>query len=142
MKMHAREILETCLYVDDLAAARAFYTQVLGLSVVEEQPGRHLFMRCGARMLLLFLPDACATPGGLLPPHGAHGPGHVAFAATDDEIASWRLHLGACNVAIENTIHWPQGGTSLYFRDPSGNSLEIATPRMWGLDAARTLGAD
>lgn len=137
--MHAREILETCLYVNDLAAARKFYCEVLGLLVVEEQPARHLFLRCGGRMLLLFLPDASSIAGSLLPTHGAHGPGHVAFAAADEDIAAWEAHLAACAIPLETTVHWPQGGTSLYFRDPAGNSLEIATPRMWGLDAAQTL---
>jgi catechol 2,3-dioxygenase-like lactoylglutathione lyase family enzyme len=27
----------------------------------------------------------------------------------------------------------PRGGRSFYFRDPAGNSLELATPRIWGL---------
>lgn len=134
--MHAREILETCLYVNDLAAAKAFYTEVLGLKVYEEQPGRHLFLRCGARMLLLFLPDASSTPGGLLPTHGAHGAGHVAFAAADEaEVAAWREHLQSCGVTIEQEYQWPQRSTSLYFRDPAGNLLEFATPRLWGLDS-------
>jgi catechol 2,3-dioxygenase-like lactoylglutathione lyase family enzyme len=25
------------------------------------------------------------------------------------------------------------GGRSIYFRDPSGNSLEFAEPRIWGI---------
>jgi catechol 2,3-dioxygenase-like lactoylglutathione lyase family enzyme len=137
--MHAREVLETCLYVNDIAAARKFYTEVLGLHVVDEQPDRHLFMRCGARMLLLFLPDASSVPGSMLPTHGAHGPGHVAFAATQAELADWRTHFKKHGVAIEQEVEWPQRGTSLYFRDPANNCLEIATPRLWGLDAAETL---
>ncbi|TIR45476.1 MAG: glyoxalase/bleomycin resistance/extradiol dioxygenase family protein, partial [Mesorhizobium sp.] len=26
-----------------------------------------------------------------------------------------------------------QGGRSIYIRDPSGNSIEFAEPRIWGL---------
>ena len=26
---------------------------------------------------------------------------------------------------------WPNGARSLYFRDPAGNSVEIAEPRLW-----------
>ena len=35
---------------------------------------------------------------------------------------------------IEQAVEWPQGGRSLYFRDPAGNSLEVASPRIWGID--------
>jgi catechol 2,3-dioxygenase-like lactoylglutathione lyase family enzyme len=126
-------ILETCLYVDDMAAARRFYAEVLGLMVVEEQAGRHLFLRCGQQMLLLFIADACSMPGGMLPVHGARGPGHLAFAATDEELVTWREQLERSGIAIETSIDWPHGGRSLYFRDPAGNSLEFATPRMWRL---------
>lgn len=134
MPLVARDILETCLYVDDLAAARQFYRGVLGLDVVDEQPGRHLFLRCGRRMLLLFIAEACSAPGGTLPVHGATGPGHLAYSATDEELIQWQQQLATHGVAIETTIDWPHGGRSIYFRDPAGNSLEFATPRMWGLD--------
>ncbi len=35
-------------------------------------------------------------------------------------------------VAIEAEFAWPRGGRSIYFRDPSGNSLEFANPSIWG----------
>ena len=140
MPPFAREILETCLYVDDLVAARNFYADILGLRVIEEQAGRHLFLRCGQRMLLLFVPEASLAPGGMVPPHGAQGPGHIAFACSEEEIDDWSTQLAARSIAIETIVEWPRGGKSLYFRDPAGNSLEFATPRMWGLEPAKTLG--
>jgi hypothetical protein len=36
-------------------------------------------------------------------------------------------------VAIEADFEWPKGGRSIYFRDPAGNSVEFAEPRIWGL---------
>ena len=40
-------------------------------------------------------------------------------------------------IAIEADFEWPGGGRSIYFRDPAGNCLEFAEPRIWGLrDAA------
>jgi catechol 2,3-dioxygenase-like lactoylglutathione lyase family enzyme len=123
-------ILETCLYVEDLQNAKKFYEGVLRLECVAEQPGRHCFFRCGSSMLLLFDPQASRT-GTDLPAHGAIGPGHVAFAVPLEDIAWWRLWLAKQGVAIEREIQWPQGGYSLYFRDPSGNSLELATPQIW-----------
>ena len=61
------------------------------------------------------------------------GPGHLCFSATGEEIARWKADLLAKGVAIEADFEWPNGGRSIYFRDPSGNSLEFAEPRIWGL---------
>lgn len=132
--MQVREILETCLYVDDLRAAELFYVDVLGLQIVGRQPDRHVFLRCGKRMLLIFDPVECSAPDGVLPAHGCHGSGHVAFAVEEETLDAWRSHLVSRGVDIERTIDWPQGGRSLYFRDPAGNSLELATPLIWGID--------
>jgi catechol 2,3-dioxygenase-like lactoylglutathione lyase family enzyme len=131
-------ILESALYVTDLDAAETFYREVLGLEVIAKAEGRHIFFRCGPGVLLLF--DAEATrqappPDAKLPvpPHGAIGPGHLCFAATAVEIARWKPHLEARNIDIEADFDWPNGGRSIYFRDPSGNSLEFAEPRIWGM---------
>ena len=40
------DILGTCLYIDDLSAALAFYTKVLGLNLTSKTVGRYLFFRC------------------------------------------------------------------------------------------------
>ncbi|HLF25642.1 MAG TPA: VOC family protein [Anaerolineae bacterium] len=134
--MQAERVLETCLYVDDLQAAAEFYTRVLGLSLLSRVEGRHVFFRCGAGVFLLFNPATTIQPNNSsrgVPTHGAHGPGHAAFAMPHAEIANWREHLLQNGVAIEKEINWPGGGYSLYFRDPAGNSLELATPKTWGL---------
>lgn len=134
-------VLETSLCVDDLEAAEQFYSKVFGLEKHSSQPGRHVFFRCGAGMLLLFNAAATSHPGhivngGLIPPHGTTGAGHVALKIHQAEIAAWRTRLVESNVAIESEVNWPEGGYSLYFRDPAGNSLELATPRLWGLPEA------
>ena len=40
-------------------------------------------------------------------------------------------HLAACGIAVESRVVQTHGGTSLYFRDPDGHSLEVATPGLW-----------
>jgi catechol 2,3-dioxygenase-like lactoylglutathione lyase family enzyme len=132
--MHIKQVLESCLYVDDLAAARVFYAQVLGLEVHSQAPGRHLFFRCGHGMFLLFNPDATSESTGNIPTHGAYGPGHIAFAVQKADLPAWREHLLQHNVAIEAEITWPTGGYSIYFRDPAGNSVELATPQTWEIE--------
>jgi catechol 2,3-dioxygenase-like lactoylglutathione lyase family enzyme len=136
--MNATNVLETCLYVDDLSRAERFYVDTLGLQFVSRQEGRHVFLRCGQRMVLLFNPLGSRESDGQFPPHGSFGGGHVAFGVREAELPDWERWLGQHNVAIEQTIVWPEGGKSLYFRDPAGNSLELATPRIWGIDE-RTL---
>lgn len=131
-------ILESALYVTDLDAAEAFYGDVLGLERIARVQGRHVFFRCGQRILLLFNPIATREgppPDARLPvpAHGATGQGHLCFSATADEITAWRKHLESRGVAIEADFDWPSGGRSIYFRDPSGNSIEFAEPRIWGL---------
>lgn len=133
--MKASRVLETCLYVDDLEAAEAFYSEVLGLHAFARVDGRHVFFRCGDAVLLLFNPDATDSPAvNDVPTHGAHGPGHVAFAMAPNEVEDWREQLARYAVKVEAEVTWPSGGYSLYFRDPAGNSLEVTTPKTWNLD--------
>jgi catechol 2,3-dioxygenase-like lactoylglutathione lyase family enzyme len=133
--MTVPRILETALYADDLAAARHFYEHVLGLEFYAAEVDRHVFFRCGDQMLLIFHPRATAQPRGVLPvpPHGARGPGHICFRASASEFEGWRRRLASSAIAIEVEFEWPGGGRSLYIRDPAGNSVEFAEPRIWNL---------
>ncbi|MBA3448873.1 MAG: VOC family protein [Pseudaminobacter sp.] len=136
--MQPSAILESALYVSDLGAAETFYREVMGLEAIAGAEGRHVFFRCGAGVLLLFNAEATRQsppPDGKLPvpPHGTAGEGHLCFAATADEIVWWKADLQARNIDIEADFEWPNGGRSIYFRDPSGNSLEFAEPRIWEL---------
>jgi catechol 2,3-dioxygenase-like lactoylglutathione lyase family enzyme len=131
-------VLESALYCPDLDAAERFYHDVLGLDVIARQVGRHVFLRCGEGVVLLFDPRATADPtqaSGLppIPRHGAHGPGHLAFRIPEYDIDRWRSYLIAAGIPIETELRWPQGGYSLYLRDPAGNSIELATGALWGL---------
>jgi catechol 2,3-dioxygenase-like lactoylglutathione lyase family enzyme len=131
-------ILETVLYARDLGAAEAFYRDVLGFEPFVRALGRHLFYRCGDQVLLIFNPEATSVPPPLgtlpVPTHGAVGPGHICFRATAAEIDGWAALLAAKDIVIEADFQWPGGGRSIYFRDPAGNCLEIAEPRIWRLD--------
>jgi catechol 2,3-dioxygenase-like lactoylglutathione lyase family enzyme len=132
--MQVDRVLESALYVDDLAAAERFYWRVLGLEAFSREEGRHVFFRCGSAVVLLFNPDQTIKPNNAIAPtHGSHGAGHLAFAVEEGEINDWREHLRRQGVPIEKEVDWPGGGHSIYFRDPAGNSLELATPSLWGI---------
>lgn len=134
--MKAGPVLETVLYANDLKAAEEFYSSLLGLETVSRKEGRQVFFRCGDSMLLIF--DPCATSVSPakdqlpVPVHGANGSGHLCFGATGDEIVAWIEKLTEAGIEIESDFVWPQGGRSIYFRDPAGNSIEFAEPVIWG----------
>lgn len=125
-------VLETVLYADDLAAAERFYGVVLGLPLDSRKDQAFAFFRVGDGMLLLFRP-AASLANTTVPPHGARGPGHVCFAVATAELDAWAAHLAAAGHPVEHRQDWPRGGWSFYVRDPAGNSVEFATPRIWGL---------
>jgi catechol 2,3-dioxygenase-like lactoylglutathione lyase family enzyme len=127
-----RRVLETVLYAEDLPAAERFYADVLGLELDSRKEGVFAFFRIGDGMLLLFDPRA-ARQGRDVPAHGALGAGHACFAMAEDALDDWKAHLTAMGIATEHEQTWPRGGRSFYFRDPAGNSLELATPRIWGM---------
>jgi len=128
-------ILETALYVDDLDRARRFYEEILGLAAIYRDDRLCAFAVGGRNVLLLFRRGGSLhttrMPGGTIPPHDGHGPLHVAFAIGKDALADWEEYLGKHGVAIEGATDWPRGGRSIYFRDPDGHLLELATPGLW-----------
>ena len=131
-------VLETCLYAADLDAAERFYVDIIGLTAFAREVDRHVFFRCGDAVFLVFNADrtrrTAGEVGGVsIPRHGADGAGHVAFRVTDAGLANWQRRLEHAGVEIEAEIIWPGGGRSLYVRDPAGNSVELASARVWGL---------
>lgn len=131
--------MESVIYAADLDAAERFYRRVFGLEPFQRVEGRHVFYRLGGQVMLIFNPEATMAPprpGRLpIPAHGARGQCHICFKATAEEMPRWRERLGQLGVAIEADFEWPNGGRSLYLRDPAGNSIELAEPRIWGIPA-------
>ena len=129
--MKVTRIFETVLYAKDLDAAEKFYRDVLGLEVVS-RVSVGLAFRCDDGVFLIFDPEKTRTLDRKVPTTGADGPGHAAFAARTEDLDAWRSHLGECGVEIETEVEWDEGGISIYFRDPAGNSVELAPPTLWG----------
>jgi catechol 2,3-dioxygenase-like lactoylglutathione lyase family enzyme len=128
-------VLETALYVEDLGEARKFYETVLGLDPLLTAERVCAYDVGGRDVLLLFVRGATvqpqSTPGGMIPPHDGSGPQHFALAISADLLDSWEHRLAAYGVEIESQVKWPRGGTSVYFRDPDGHLIELATPGIW-----------
>jgi catechol 2,3-dioxygenase-like lactoylglutathione lyase family enzyme len=128
-------VLETSLYVTDLDRAYEFYERVFGFECFVHDGRMCALGVPGSQVLLLFrhgsTDEPAPVPGGIIPPHHGIGELHLCFAIPFGELAAWQEHLRHHNIAVESCIRWPRGGTSLYFRDPDGNSLEVATPGLW-----------
>jgi catechol 2,3-dioxygenase-like lactoylglutathione lyase family enzyme len=125
-------VLETSLYVDDLDRAMRFYQQLFGFSVmVADERIRALAVREG-QVLLLFKRGASLVPEQF-PTHDGSGPLHLAFSIPENEYSAWEARLQQMGIAIEAAKKWPEGGRSLYFRDPDGHLLELATPGVWAV---------
>ncbi|MBC2596446.1 VOC family protein [Ruficoccus amylovorans] len=129
--MNLRHILETCLYAEDLEAAEAFYNRLLASEPHAREPGKYIFYRLDGAMLLIFNPHESAR-NDEVPTHGTTGPGHTCFRVDPADIPGWKDRLRALGIPLEMEHVWREGVHSLYFRDPAGNSLEIAPWRLWG----------
>jgi catechol 2,3-dioxygenase-like lactoylglutathione lyase family enzyme len=130
-----RGVLETAVYSDDLEAAHLFYGGVLGLQRILETPRMLTYAVAPAQVLLVFrrgeTRQDSRIPGGIVPGHHSEGPAHFAFAIDSDAYQVWKTHLAGAGVTVTSEVTWPKGGRSLYFEDPDGNVLEMATQGLW-----------
>lgn len=130
-----RHVLETSLYCDDLAATARFYQEVVGLRVHFSDARLVALDASGSTVLLLFARGASrmgvTSSEGTIPGHDGSGPAHLALAVDADELDAWEARLTAAGVTIESRVRWTRGGCSIYFRDPEGHSVELATPGVW-----------
>jgi catechol-2,3-dioxygenase len=122
-------VLETVLYFDDEDRACAFYRDVLGMRLMDREPGRSLFFRAGSSVFLLFRAEE-TLKAGRLPAHGATGSIHTCFRVPPDTYEPWKKHLVRSGVALKGEIEWERG-RSFYFDDTEGNLLEIANADIW-----------
>lgn len=113
------------LTVADVEATAAFYGRVLGMDRVVFGQGR-VALQFGGQKLNL---HPAASP---LPPHAAsptRGSADLCLVV-EEPLPDWIRHLQSHGVALE-LGPVPRTGargpmTSLYFRDPDGNLIELA----------------
>jgi catechol 2,3-dioxygenase-like lactoylglutathione lyase family enzyme len=132
-------LLETALYLDDVGAAARFYQDLFQFPLLSgDTQGEAIFAALevpGEGVLLFFKKGANARPvetgGGVIPTHGGEGRLHLAFAIAAEAYEPWKTKLATRNINVESEVSWQRGGRSLYFRDPEGNLVELATPGLW-----------
>jgi len=133
--MQVGGILETALHVSDPFRSAEFYQRLFGFAVLLESDRLVALNVAGRNVLLLFREGATSEPftveGGVIPSHGGSGHLHLAFSITAEDVEPWRQRLGSDGIAVESVVNWPEGGQSLYFRDPDNHLVELATPGIW-----------
>jgi predicted enzyme related to lactoylglutathione lyase len=120
MSATLRAVRAIRIFVTDLARARGFYGDVLGLTATAAGPGYQLFALGDVDVVL----EAVAADD----PEGGPLVGRVlgvSFACTVDIEATYR-RLSARGVAFAGPPEvQPWGGTLAFARDPDGNVLTL-----------------
>jgi catechol-2,3-dioxygenase len=115
-----------------------FYTKYLGLQFISEESGRHVFLKAGKSMLLIFNPDNTQTKNNtIFPLHGATTPPasvHFAIEIEKEDYENTKNMLVKNKINIEKELAWGSEARSIYFRDPAGNLVEFITKGNWPLE--------
>ncbi len=135
--MKFTKIVETCIYSSELKEMKDFYMNKLGLGFVSEENGRHVFLKAGKSMLLIFNPESTLNDSiSIFPIHGAITPPsivHFALEINTADYEKWKDLLSKKQINIEKELKIGNS-RSVYFRDPSGNVVELITENAWPID--------
>jgi lactoylglutathione lyase len=122
----------TIVYVDEPAAAAAFYERTFGLTGEFAAPdGSYAQLDTGATKLA-FASYALGEgnfAGGVRRAGGDGAPPNVEIVLVHEEVdRAWEIALAAGCDALAPPQDKPQGQRVAYVRDPFGSLLELATP--------------
>jgi len=131
--MHPKSdgVLESSLYVQDVAASARFYERIFGFPIVSNFGERGCALQAGEHQVLLLFRKGASR--NIPSPHDGDGELHIAFAVPPSELARWEQWLEENGIPIEEKRQWDLGGQSLYFRDPDRHLLEVASPGVWSI---------
>jgi catechol 2,3-dioxygenase-like lactoylglutathione lyase family enzyme len=131
MQPKSEGILESSLYVNDVARSVRFYEKIFGFRTISDFGERGCAMQAGSRQVLLLFKKGSSRH--IQSAHDGDGELHVAFAIPTSELASWEAWLAENAIAVEEKRTWELGGQSVYFRDPDRHLIELATPGVWSI---------
>ena len=118
--MDPLDVHHVSVCVTDIAAARAFYVDVLGFRERADRPDFGFpgawFDVGGRQVHLIEVPEM---------PSGA-GSNH--FALRVDDLDAAVADIEARGVAVHRSAHVPHAGRQAFLTDPSGNGIELNQP--------------
>jgi lactoylglutathione lyase len=120
----------TIVYVEDPAAAAAFYTQTFGLGTEFVAGEEYAQMDTGTTKLgfASYALSRANFPGGVRRGDDDQ-PANVELALVHDDVdGAYRTALDAGCTSLSAPTDKPQGQRVAYVRDPFGTLLELATP--------------
>ena len=113
--------------VDDVEAARDFYTAHFGFSVISDFAPAFADVRRGALRLLLSGPTSSAgreMPDGRKPGPGGWNRIHLIVQDLETEVD----RLRKAGLSFRSDIVTGPGGSQIVLDDPSGNPIELFQP--------------
>ena len=105
-------------HVKDLARARKFYVDFLGMEVDHERDWQ-CFLKCGSQGVALFEVD------GGNDVHGGSEINHMALRLTDGDYARVKATLEHAGIEVHGRRGDPH---CIYFHDPDGHQLQLLMP--------------
>ncbi|EDP65803.1 hypothetical protein BAL199_03224 [alpha proteobacterium BAL199] len=114
--------------VRDAAAARDFYVDLLGFTVVEEHLPAIAIVRRGD--LILWLAGPPSSAGRAMPDGRVSEPGGWNRIVVEvEDIDGTVTRLRTAGAKFRNDIVKGPGGSQILVEDPSGNAVELFQPR-------------
>src|SRR5580704_11564511 len=92
-------ILESSLYVSDVARSVRFYQETFGFRVMVDFGERGCAMQAGTRQVLLLFKKGASR--AMETPHDGDGELHLAFAIASTELANWESWLRNRKIPVE-----------------------------------------
>jgi catechol 2,3-dioxygenase-like lactoylglutathione lyase family enzyme len=130
--MKISRVIETALYCENVPEMVSFYQNLFDFPLLMEASDRGAFLGCGDSILIIFNRNLTTLESQRVPSHGSTGPGHTALEIDNGSINLWKQHLTEKGISIEKEVNWEHTkATSIYFRDPANNSIELAEKSLW-----------
>ncbi len=125
--MHNDDTVNVRYMVDDVDAAIAFYTKLLGFELLTNASPAFADVKRGNLRLLLAGPKSSAgrpMPDGAVPGPGGWNRLHFIVDDIDGEVA----RLRDAGATFRNDVIEGPGGKQVLLQDPSGNVVELFQP--------------